>query len=176
MNAKLSGHTTAIHEAGHAVIGRILDLRCGGVTIVKNEAEGEAGHAIIANPWATVIAWEQRLYEQVEHRGEAAKYRNFRSAFRGTIMARMAGAEAENVILGACQGGDSYDRSDIEQMAASSDTEFSEAEWERFEPRMRRQTRRLIRKYRAAIERVAAALLERGTLEPDDIDALIAPS
>jgi ATP-dependent Zn protease len=59
-------------------------------------------------------------------------------------------------------------------MAEARDTELSEDQWQRYEPRMRRQTRRLIRKHRDKIERVAAALIERKTLEANEIDALIA--
>jgi ATP-dependent Zn protease len=39
---------------------------------------------------------------------------------------------------------------------------------------MRRQTRRLIRKHRDKIERVATALLERGMLTAEEIDRLVA--
>ena len=35
----------AIHEAGHAVLQDRLDLGCESVTIVRDEAEGEEGHA-----------------------------------------------------------------------------------------------------------------------------------
>jgi ATP-dependent Zn protease len=163
--------STAIHEAGHAVIGRVLGLSCGSVTIIANEAEGEAGHAIIHDPWKTSSDWDQRLMEQVERGLMPSKCHDSRSAFRGTILARMAGAEAENVIVGACQGGDGFDQYEIGMMAESSDTGFTEAEWERYEPRMRRQTRRLVRKHRAKIERVAAALLKHRTLQPADVDA-----
>jgi hypothetical protein len=52
---------TAFHEAGHAVIGRVLDLVCGGASIAPNEAENEAGHAIIADPWRTASEWDRRL-------------------------------------------------------------------------------------------------------------------
>jgi hypothetical protein len=48
---------TAIHEAGHAVIGRVLKQVCGGASIVPNEAEGEAGHAICADSWVTCDRW-----------------------------------------------------------------------------------------------------------------------
>ena len=174
---------TATHEAGHAVIGRVLGLSCGSATIIANEAEGEAGHAIVHDPWKTMSDWERPFQEAFERRaalngslclGDLAgvKLRNARSAFRGTILARMAGAEAENVILGVCQGGDGRDRHEIE-MLAESDAEIPEEAWARYEPRMRRQTRRLIRKHRAKIERVAAALLERGELSADEIDALM---
>jgi|SRR5579863_7037007 len=160
----------AIHEAAHAVIGRVLNLSCGSVTIVPNVDEGEAGCAIIHDPWKTAYDWDQKIWEEVEQGLPPSKSRNPRSAFRGTILARMAGAEAETVILGACQGGAGDDQFEIEAMAVSRHAEFSSEEWERYEPRMRRQTRQLIRRHRAKIERVAAALLARGTLEPEEVD------
>ena len=40
---------TAVHEAGHAVVGRALGLLCGQATCGP-DVEGEAGHAITANP------------------------------------------------------------------------------------------------------------------------------
>ena len=49
----------------------------------------------------------------------------------------------------------------------------SDQEWRRYEPRMRRQTRRLVRRHCACIERVANALLVRKTLQAEEIDALI---
>ena len=60
---------TAIHEAGHAVIGRVLGLLCGGATIIQDE--DSAGHAITNDPWAILFAWETR-----------GKYRETETAFR----------------------------------------------------------------------------------------------
>jgi hypothetical protein len=91
-------------------------------------------------------------------RGELrVKYRDVRSAFLGRIIAYMAGAEAENELLGLCRGGDGNDRREIEWMAESRHAELPEDLWRRYEPRMRRQTRRLVRKHRASVERVADA-------------------
>jgi hypothetical protein len=162
---------TAIHEAGHAVIGRVLGLVCGPVTVTADHES--AGHSIIADPWDTISAWNDALQAQVECGACPVKYYNPRAAFRGTIVARMAGAEAEVILLGRCQGGDGRDRREIELLAASSDSECSGDEWDRYEPRMRRQARRLIRKHRATIERVAAELLKRRTLTKDEADALV---
>ena len=153
---------TAIHEAGHAVIGRALGLRCGLATIVPNEAEGEAGHAINDSQWLTLEAWEKLgLAREVRH------------AVRGRIMAFMAGAEAEIVFFGNCAGGDSDDRVKIEEMAESSDSYLSREDWECLEPRMRRQVHRLVKNHRARIERVASALMERETLPSAEIDRLL---
>ena len=157
-----SSHEVAVHEAAHAVIGRVLGLTCGHATIVPNEAEGEAGHAILGDPWHVLDNWEQR-----------AKFREPSSVYRGRILATMAGAEAQTELRGGCGGGDGHDRREIELMAASDYADLPDAVWQRYEPRMRRQTRRLIRKHRDKIERVAAALLERDTLTANEIDAIV---
>ena len=85
----------------------------------------------------------------------------------------MAGAEAEHELLGHSAGGDGDDRYQIELMAETRWAFSSDEEWKRYEPRMRRQTRRLVRKHRDKIERVADALLEHGSLEPDEINRII---
>jgi len=38
---------------------------------------------------------------------------------------------------------------------------------------LRRKAEALVRQHRVSIERVADALIERGTLQPNDIDALL---
>ena len=164
---------TADHEAGHAVIGRVLGLSCGGVSIVTDEAEGEAGHAIIHDPLVTASRWESEFMALVEQGEIPTKYRDPRSAFRGTIIARMAGAETENELLGSSHGGDGQDRRDIECMAELRYAELPIVLWMRYEPRMRRQARRLVRKHHAKIERVARVLLDRQRLEASEIDTLL---
>lgn len=157
-------HSTAVHEAGHAVIGRVLGLLCGAATIVSNETKGEAGHAIVDKQWVTWEAWQKR-----------GKFRELHSVARGGILALMAGAEAEIELLGRCAGGDGDDRIRIQIIAESADgADLSDEQWTRCEPRMRAKTRNLVRRHRAKIERVATALQERDTLQPDEIAALIA--
>ena len=50
--------STAVHEAGHAVIGRILKQVCGSVTIVPDH--DSLGHSIAADPFVTMSAWEEQ--------------------------------------------------------------------------------------------------------------------
>ena len=157
---------TSIHEAGHATIGRVLGLRGGQATIVSDEARNSAGHSIMHDPYETLRDWQSRG----KYRGNEMK-----SALIGRILMIMAGAEAERVILGRCRGGDSYDRRDIglivdEYPIGSAPEEF----WEKTEPRLRKHTRTLVRRHRAKIERVAAELMKKGTLSPDDITGLLA--
>lgn len=172
---------TAIHEAGHAVIGRVLGLVSGEVTIAPDRDEDIAGISKIADPWDTIDEWDVRLESVRNHAFETgdftglknARVRTKASAFRGTIIARMAGAEAEEVILGACDGGDGSDRREIAWMMQSRDAEIPPDRCELWEARMRRQTRRLIRRHRDKIERVAEALMSRQTLQTEEVDAII---
>jgi ATP-dependent Zn protease len=157
--------STAYHEAGHAVIGRVLGMSCGEATIIPNEQENEAGHAITADPFRILEDWW-------ETRG---KYRGntMHSIMLGRVLTYMAGAEAERVILGRCRGGDARDRHDIMSMVYSSESSFSVDTWERVEPRLRAHARILVRRHRDKIERVAKALLKHGTLKAHEIDAIL---
>ena len=49
---------TSVHEAGHAVIGRVLTLACGPASIVPDD--NSRGHAITADPYETLSQWERR--------------------------------------------------------------------------------------------------------------------
>ena len=147
----------AIHEAGHAVIGRVLKQVCGhALTIRQNRKEGEAGHGIVADPCDTLEHW----WKIERYRG----HDEYNSIMLGRIMCFMAGRESEEEVLGTCAGGDTDDQRQINLMLDSllpQDMEMS-----RFQAnyhRLRRHTRELVRRHRATIEHVAALLLERKT-------------
>ena len=196
---------TAHHEAGHAVIARVLTLAAGPATIKPNYREGSAGHAIVHEPYACLHEWEKR-----------GKVREQDAVWHARIMALMAGAEAEAELLGSASDGDGGDRDEIEKMAgelchASIATSLppeearkmleelrvffassapkppltrsekfgphaSFAPWSRLEPRLRAMTRLLIRRHRSRIERVAKALLAKTTLSARQLDKLIGMS
>ncbi len=151
---------TAIHEAGHAVIGRRLGMVCGYVTI-KPEGDS-AGHAISSDQYATWGAWEDQ-----------GRFRDLISVSRGRIIALMAGAEAEAECLGACAGGDGEDRNQIDLTFDSEFAHLGQAGVVLYEAGLRAQTRTLVRRHKAAIERVAAELLKRETLTGAEVDGLI---
>ena len=150
---------TAHHEAGHAVVAAVLGLAGGSVTIEPDH--DSAGHTYVPDPWATLWHWEQR-----------GKFRDASSAFLATVIARMAGAEAESVLLGQVALGDGDDRDQI-NLLAESEIEIPLDDWPKFEARLRAQTRRLIRRHRQSILRVAEALIERGTLQANEVESLI---
>jgi hypothetical protein len=150
--------STAIHEAGHAVIGRVLDMVCGAVSIEPDD--DSAGHSICADPWVTFGDWDRR-----------GKYRDFRTVIRGRMMTFMAGAEAEREIIGRFRGGDGDDQDQIALMVEGAG--FDEQDLGRRDRRLRQATRHLVRRHRATIDRVAAALIRQGRLEADQVDALL---
>ena len=84
---------TAIHEASHAVIGRVLTLACGGATIVLDYEAGGAGYSITEDPYICGSEWAKR-----------GKMRdNDDAVWHARIMAYMAGAEGE-VAARVCTG------------------------------------------------------------------------
>lgn len=155
----MSKRSTAIHEAGHAVIGRVLGLACGGATIIANPADlREAGSAIIDGQWGTYGLWDRR-----------GRYRDIRTVVLGGILALMAGAEAERLIVGRVGVGDGDDRRQIAMRMDSADYAGGCAS----EPRLRRATRALVQRHRSAIEALAAVLIKKGTLSGDEVDAVV---
>ncbi len=154
-------HHTAIHEAGHAVIGRVLTLVCGYATIEADD--DSSGHAITEDDWVTMSAWDaQGIYRG---RGKDA-------ATRGRILTFMAGREAEEECLGSCRGGDGGDRRQIDLMLDSMLP--PDADLPRYAARLRSKARWLARHHRPMIERVAQLLLAHGRLEATEIDQAIA--
>jgi hypothetical protein len=159
--------STAIHEAGHAVIARILRLPCGDATI-KPDHES-AGHNLIADPYAVVQRWEG----EVPGKG-ARPHGTYDSAVLARILAFMAGRAAEEEIIGACLGGDSDDKRQIGLMLDELPRERLSPSPEHYEKRLRSLACGLVRRHRGRIERVAAALMRKGSLTGDEIDALVA--
>jgi ATP-dependent Zn protease len=155
--------TTAYHEAGHAVIGRVLTLACGGATIKPNYADATAGRAITEGPYACLYEWEKR-----------GKVRDTAAVWHARIITLMAGAEAEQELLGSKALGDSDDRLQIALMA--EEMTRNAPDWDKLEPRLRAMTMMLVRRHRARIERVAEALLARMTLSAKAINRLVGRS
>jgi hypothetical protein len=140
---------TATHEAGHAVIARVLTLMCGGASIrpVGN------GRAMIHGPFECEGEWIGR-----------AKWRSGGAVYRARIIAFMAGTEAEIELLDATQGDDGEDRCQITLMTK----ELYSCDLDR----LRMMTRMLVRRHGDGIERVAAALLAEKELSREQVDEL----
>ena len=52
--------STAYHEAGHAVLGRVLTLVCGPATIKPSYEQMQAGFSICADPYECEAEWQKR--------------------------------------------------------------------------------------------------------------------
>jgi ATP-dependent Zn protease len=153
----------AVHESGHAVIGRVLTLACGGATIVPRYEAGVAGHSITEDPFSCINEWARR-----------GKVRDDRDAvWHARIITFMAGAEAELELFGRNRFGDGDDRYQIELMAEEIETG---RDWVKREARLRALTRVLVRRHRGLIERVSTALMERKTLSRGELDNLMGRS
>jgi ATP-dependent Zn protease len=155
---------TAYHEAGHAVVGRVLGMICGSVTIRPDE--DSAGHVLIEDPWLIDHYWEG-----------LGKFRKIESVFRGRILGCMAGAVAEEVILAQHARGDGVDRREIRRMLEKiipPDTVDVEAWMDTYDARLRAKCRGIIQRHRESIVLVAEALLAKETLSADQIEFLLA--
>lgn len=154
----------AVHEAGHAVIGRALGMECGLVTIEPDS--NSAGHSITLDPLHTL--------ERREHIG---RFREERSVLVGYIVSLMAGAESEGILLGHCQGGDGEDRRWLDFALDSLQRPGTETQagLTKFEQRLRRSCRRLVRHHKNNIQTVADMLLERKTIDGAVLDEMIKP-
>ena len=152
---------TAIHEAGHAVIARVLTLFAGSATIKIDH--DSAGHSVSYDPWAAIHEWEKR-----------GRVRGLGAVWHARIIAFMAGAEAERELLGSALPGDEDDRHQIELMAEELCRD--EISWEKLEPRLRTMTRMLVRRHRTRIDRVADALFAKTTLSGEELDRLVGRS
>ena len=150
--------TIAYHEAGHAVIGRVLNLPCGLATIIPDD--DSVGHSITGGPWDAVAQWDS-----------SGRWRGVDVAYRARIIAFMAGAEAEVECLGNCPDEDHDDRWQITMMLNSllpANTDPLGCE-----NRLRRVTRTLVRRHRGKIEAVAQKLLQRGCASEHELNAII---
>jgi ATP-dependent Zn protease len=154
--------STAYHEAGHAVIARVLTLPAGRMTIRPNYRERRLGYSITLDPHACLYEWEKR-----------GKVRALDAVWHARIMSAMAGAETEAELLGRTSVGDSDDQLKIGLMAKEL---CHSPPWETLEPRLRAMTRILVRRHRARIERLAKALLTKTTLSAKQVDKLVGRS
>jgi ATP-dependent Zn protease len=155
--------TTAYHEAGHAVIGRVLALPCGAATIKPDFNNGIAGTSITPGPYVCEA--------ELEKRGKMRLHRD--AIWHARIMVSMAGAEAEIELLGSKALGDGEDRLEIQKIVS----EFCRVDfWNKLEPRLRAMTRMLVRRHKPRIERVAEALLAKTTLSAKALDKLVGRS
>jgi hypothetical protein len=144
-----------IHEAGHAIIARILGIPCGIVTIIP-DGKGTVGKFEFAMPNVCRRLWAREGYVRPHWYANDA-----------VVIALLAGVIAEQEILGDICGGDAGDRKIIAGLVAGED----------YLERLARATRMLVRRHRGRIEYLSKWLWREGTLTDDQINSwLFLPS
>lgn len=174
----------ALHESGHALIKRLLGFSCAGVTII-----GGAEHAGLAwgdpdfDPATFSLEDEQQDVERFcssaralfprdgERRDSAARL--FARA-RETTLVYLAGQAAERVMLGALFASRPFASADHEAARRYAELIcFSEAAVDQFLAYCEQEVEGLLTRYWSSVNAIAAALLEKGTLNGEQIDEAI---
>jgi hypothetical protein len=150
----------ATHEAGHAVIGRVLNVPCGDASIadgiacgfdIEQRVSGRLGIAGIGSSAETWREWR--------HQGRP---RCLRSVLIARAIAFMAGAEAEIAFFGEnIPDGDSYDREGVAEIIVGA------PKW--VESRLRSFTRTLVHRHKDSIEAVSRRLLRDVTVSDGEV-------
>jgi len=159
---------TAIHEAGHAIIHRLLGIPCDEASIVPNDEEENLGYSKLQGfqPHEIESAWDAR-----------GKFRSPDSVARARMMGTMAGREAEIVAFGHDTGGDGGDLAHLVDLALHSGIGIEGVDDDGVInvnlDRLRSKVPGLLRRHWRKVEAVAEALLARKTLSAAEIDALI---
>lgn len=182
----------AIHEAGHAVVGRVLTLSCGSLSIIENASS--RGRSRIRHYDDAAYEWIKR--GKWRGRSKMATL----AVMHAMIITMMAGVEAEKIITGRAIEAD-HGRvdgddgqiiemaSDLKRLAARPEYLLNDAgqvveiapasarhDWSKLEARLRQMTRMLVRRHRERIERLADALLAKGKLTGREVDRLVGRS
>jgi ATP-dependent Zn protease len=152
-------YQTAIHEAGHAAIARVLGISAGEASIIPTD--DVLGYALFSNP---TTQWR---------RGDGPK----RPPAEAYCIALYAGREAESVIAENGLVGDGGDIAQADYamtwVGVPNARFVGDEEYDRYEQRLRAKARCLVLSHRCCIEAVAAELMASRKLSGDEIDAII---
>lgn len=157
---------TIIHEAAHAVIGHKLGVPIQrihvGAGVHPTTGYTYLGYINHSSADDVLAAWQADPY---------MTHRTLREALHAIILLTMAAKEAEVIIIGRSTGGDGGDRALIEKYYDRLGLEGEERE--RWEARLRRQSRILVRRYRHQILFVWRQLMKRSIISHDDLATML---
>lgn len=148
----------AHHQAAHAVVAFHLRRKIHDVWISSTEVDDSHGNCRHVNP----------LYGKTNGADNNARA----NWVAEEILIALSGPEAER----RCNPRRKMARSDREKIEAffnAADPPFPQREKERILQLAKRETAILVRKHWPSIERVAAALLQRGQLNGDEVERLV---
>jgi ATP-dependent Zn protease len=149
----------AHHEAGHVVIAYVLGIPIHGATVLDSFREDNVGGSVS-------IGWLSETLGSWRQRGK--RNRDGAVVVIAHTMVLMAGRVAEEELCNAWMEDD--DRGDLDMIEALLTTVPLPYSREH----LRKRTRGLVIRHRKKIERVAIALMIRGTLSASDIVELMA--
>jgi hypothetical protein len=159
---------TAHHEAGHAVVHLHFGLPFDCVTIVPDE-DGSSGHMLHPSP--SQINVDERCMK-----------RERRKMARQMILGCYAGLYAQRLTLkgvpdwdGACDFADALRLSMTYGVFPRYMDSIGDELHERYLRRLRRESKRLVRKLSLPIQFFAQHLLERKTMTGDEAEAVMRP-
>lgn len=162
-------HAVAVHEAGHAVIARVLDVPVAGVRLnMRRIRKGLAG------TWGETMFFvppdcaDDELAEAIaveDHWKARGRHRRFSSGYHAIALAKLSGGIAERELCGR----------------ESAGTDHDEAELDPYWPwihhpraRLERMASTLVRRHADKIERVVARLLAARRVGAAELDSLLA--
>lgn len=152
---------TAVHEAGHAVIARVVGLFCGEVSIIPDRPD-EVGFSVIEDPR---FGWR---------RGDGPRVKSAENF----CISLYAGAEAERFFFGSAimvHDGEDQRRAlgALLWSGVKNGGMFGNEAWKRKEASLRRKSRQLVLRHASTIQRVAESLLIKKTLTGDEVADLM---
>jgi ATP-dependent Zn protease len=162
---------TAIHEAGHVVVGYVLGLACNEVALTHDEVEetGAYGHATGPNPASGY---------------EFLSMRERQETLRAKCTACCAGLAAEHVFCDVPLSTDNENAQDDFQNIIECERNGlrirgkrngfigDDATWHCIDLRLI-EAKKLVKRHRNPIQRLADALVERKKLDQDEVERLL---
>jgi ATP-dependent Zn protease len=168
----LDQNQTAVHEAGHVVVGYVLGLACNGVALTHHEVEetGAYGYAVSPNPEFGYHNNDTRLERQLTLRAQS--------------VASCAGLAAEHVFFGVPLETSNESAQDDFQNVIECESRGlrirgkrggylgDEVTW-RYISRLLVEAKKLVKRHRETIQRLADTLLERTRLDGKEVERLL---
>ena len=162
---------TAVHEAGHVVVAYALGLACNEVALTHDDAEetGEYGHSVGPNP--------QYGYE---HSCRREQHQTMRAKCVGCC----AGLAAEHVFFDVPLDTDNEnalgdfvniiecERNGLPIRGKRNGFVGNDATWQ-YIARLLREAKKLVKRHRDTIQRLADTLVEKKQLSGDEVEQLL---
>ena len=162
---------TAVHEAGHVVVGYLLGLACNGVALTHDEVE------------------ETDTYGYVTHLNPAYSYEHGslherQRALHDECIACCPGLAAEHVFFGVSLDTDNensecdfqsiieYERNGLRIRGKRGGFSGDDATW-RYIDRQLLKARKLVKRHRDTIQRMADILIKRKKLSAEEVEEVL---